>query len=120
MGSLNNEYYKRAKEAVDNIQNTINRYNKDPKKEKDIPDFHKLPNPLQIVLMDMMYNKGQTRFDYIKTYGKDRISRGYPSFWDAIANRDVDAMIRESSRNGLAGRNEETKNFLRKLYKMKY
>ena len=109
---LNNEYYKRAKEAVDNIQNTINRYNKDPKKEKDIPDFHKLPNPLQIVLMDMMYNMGQTRFDYIQTYGKDRIPRGYPSFWDAIANRDVDAMIRESSRNGLAGRNEETKTFI--------
>ena len=42
---INREYYKRAKEAFNNIQSTINRYNKDPKKEIDIPDFHKLPQP---------------------------------------------------------------------------
>ena len=117
---LNRLYYKRAKEAVNNIQSTINRYNKDPKKKKDIPDFHKLPNPLQIVLMDMMYNMGQIRFDYIVTYDKDGKRRGYPSFWDAVANRDVDAMIRESARNGLGDRNDEIKNFLRKLYRIKY
>ena len=107
------------------IRNVLNNLDlvlskKDPKKENNIPDFHKLPQSLQIVLMDMMYNMGQTRFDYIITYGKDGKPRGYPSFWDAVANRDVDAMIRESARNGLVGRNEEIKNFLRKLYKMKY
>ena len=117
---LNEEYYKRAKEAVDNIQSTINRYNKDPKKKKDIPDFNKLPNTLQIVLMDMMYNMGQARFDYIITTGKDGKKRGYPNFWDAVANRDVDAMIRESARNGLTKRNKATQDMIRKLKNVRY
>ncbi|MBQ8750161.1 MAG: hypothetical protein IJZ30_00805 [Alphaproteobacteria bacterium] len=117
---INREYYKRAKEAVNNIQNTIKRYNKDTKKEKDIPDFRKLPQPLQFVLMDMMYNMGQTRFDYIVTYGKDGKRRGYPSFWDAVANRDVDGMIKECVRNGLPERNKATQERLRKLKDVVY
>ena len=117
---VNREYDKRAKEAFNNIQSTIKRYNKDPKKENNIPDFHKLPQSLQIVLMDMMYNMGQTRFDYIITYGKDGESRGYPSFWDAVANRDVGKMIKESKRNGLPERNKEIQNKLRRIINVKY
>ncbi len=117
---VNREYDKRAKEAFNNIQSTIKRYNKDPEKENSIPDFHKLPQPLQFVLMDMMYNMGQTRFDYIITYGKDGESRGYPSFWDAVANRDVGKMIKESKRNGLPERNKEIQNKLRRIINVKY
>ena len=117
---INREYYKRAKEAINNIQSTIKRYNKDPKKENSIPDFHKLPQPLQFVLMDMMYNMGQTRFDYIITYGKDGKKRGYPSFWDAVANRDVDKMIKECARDGLPERNKKIQGRLRKLKDVVY
>ena len=117
---VNREYYKRAKEAVNNIQNTIKRYNKDPEKQNDIPAFHKLPQPLQIVMMDMMYNMGQTRFDYIITYGKDGKKRGYPRFWDAVANRDVDKMIKECVRNGLPERNKKNQERLRKLKDVVY
>ena len=117
---INREYYKRAKEAFNNIQSTIKRYNKDPKKENSIPDFHKLPQPLQFVLMDMMYNMGQTRFDYIITYGKDGKKRGYPSFWDAVANRDVDKMIKECARDGLPKRNKKIQERLRKLKDVVY
>ena len=60
-------------------------------------------------MMDMMYNMGQTRFDYITTYGKDGKKRGYPSFGDAVANRDVDKMIKECVRNGLQERNKKSR-----------
>ena len=109
-----------AIDAVNNIQNTIKRYNKDPEKENSIPDFHKLPQPLQFVLMDMMYNMGQTRFDYITTYGKDKKPRGYPSFWDAVANRNLTSMIKECARDGLPKRNKATQDMLRKLKNVRY
>ena len=70
--------------------------------------------------MDMMYNMGQARFDYIITMGKDGKKRGYPNFWDAVANRDVDAMIRESARNGLTKRNKATQDMIRKLKNVRY
>ena len=117
---LNREYYKRAKDAVNNIQNTIKRYNKDSKKQNDIPDFHKLPQPLQFVLMDMMYNMGQTRFDYITHTEKDGKKRGYPRFWDAVANRDLTSMIKECARDGLPKRNKATQDMLRKLKNVRY
>ena len=117
---INREYYKRAKEAINNIQNTIKRYNKDPEKKNSIPDFYKLPQPLQFVLMDMMYNMGQTRFDYIVIYDKDGKKRGYPRFWDAVANRDLTSMIKECTRDGLPKRNKATQDILRKLKNVKY
>ena len=70
--------------------------------------------------MDMMYNMGQTRFDYIITYGKDGKPRGYPKFWDAVANRDLVSMIKESAREGLAKRNKEIQNMLLRLEKVRY
>ena len=117
---INREYYKRAKEAINNIQNTIKRYNKDPEKKNSIPDFHKLPQPLQFVLMDMMYNMGQTRFDYITHTEKDGKKRGYPRFWDAVANRDLTSMIKECARDGLPKRNKATQDMLRKLKNVRY
>ena len=71
-------------------------------------------------MMDMMYNMGQTRFDYITTYGKDKKPRGYPSFWDAVANRDVDKMIKECVRNGLPERNKKIQERFRKLKDVVY
>ena len=71
-------------------------------------------------MMDMMYNMGQTRFDYIITYGKDGKKRGYPSFWDAVANRDVDKMIKECARDGLPERNKKIQGRLRKLKDVVY
>lgn len=37
----------------------------------------------------------------------NKVKKGYPSFWDAVANRDVDEMIKECVRNGLKERNKK-------------
>ena len=37
----------------------------------------------------------------------NKVKKGYPSFWDAVANRDVDKMIKECVRNGLPERNKK-------------
>ena len=51
---------------------------------------------------------------------QERGDRGYPSFWDAVANRDVGKMIKESKRNGLPERNKAIQDMLRKLKNVRY
>lgn len=113
---LDELYYDRIKGAITDIKNTIKQYNNDPEKDYLIPDFEKLPQPLQIVLVDMMYNMGQPGFNYKKENGK-----GFPKFWDYLAKRNVDGMIKQSKRGGISkDRNDETANYLRQLRHFKH
>lgn len=116
-------YQSRLRGAIDDVRNIIRRYNNTPGKRRKIPDFEKLPLNLQIVLVDMAYNLGLKRFDYIQT--EERLKdnsikmHGYPQFWDAVANRDINEMVEQSSRTGnntrLAKRNAYIKSLLRTL-----
>lgn len=109
---LNELYYSRVNGAIEDIKNTIKQYNNDPEKDYSIPDFEKLPQPLQIVLVDMMYNLGKTKFNYKEN---DK-GTGFPKFWDFLARRNVNGMIRESKRGGIPqARNDETAGYLRQL-----
>lgn len=109
---LNELYYDRVNGAIEDIKNTIKQYNNDPEKDYSIPDFEKLPQPLQIALVDMMYNLGKTKFNYKEN---DK-GTGFPKFWDFLARRNVNGMIRESKRGGIPqARNDETAGYLRQL-----
>ena len=67
--------------------------------------------------VDMMYNMGQPKFDY----KENTISKGFPKFWDYLAKRNVDGMIKQSKRGGISkDRNDETANYLRQLRHFKH
>ena len=51
---------------------------------------------------------------------QERGDRGYPSFWDAVANRDLTSMIKECARDGLPKRNKAIQDMLRKLKNVRY
>ena len=51
---------------------------------------------------------------------RDGKKRGYPSFWDAVANRDLTSMIKECARDGLPKRNKAIQDMLRKLKNVRY
>ncbi len=116
-------YQSRLRGAIDDVRNIIRRYNNTPGKRRKIPDFEKLPLNLQIVLVDMAYNLGLKKFDYIQTWkdknDHDKGKDGYPLFWDAVANRDINRMVAQSSRTGnntrLTKRNAYVQSLLRTL-----
>lgn len=68
---------------------------------------------MQIVLIDMVFNLGRDGFSWKRKEIIDKegnkVKKGYPSFWDAVANRDVDKMIKECARDGLPKRNKKIK-----------
>ncbi|MBE6462451.1 MAG: hypothetical protein E7005_01680 [Alphaproteobacteria bacterium] len=51
---------------------------------------------------------------------RDGKKRGYPRFWDAVANRDLTSMIKECARDGLPKRNKAIQDMLRKLKNVRY
>ena len=123
---LNKLYYDRTKEAIDDIRYLIKEHNEN--RSKKIDSFEKMPKPLQIVMIDMVYNLGRDGFSWKEKILIDKdgrkVKRGYPSFWRALENHDLSNMIKESKRfsegKELISRNDKTRETLELLYKYGY
>ena len=123
---LNKLYYNRTKDAIEDIRYLIKEHNKNSSKK--IESFEKMPKPLQIVLIDMVFNLGRDGFSWkqkeIIDKDGNKVKKGYPSFWKALENRDLSNMIKESKRYSegkeLASRNKKTRETLELLYEYGY
>ena len=123
---LNKLYYDRTKEAINDICYLIKEHNKN--RSKKIESFENMPKPLQIVLIDMVFNLGRDGFSWkqkmIIDKNGNKVKKGYPSFWRALENCDLSNMIKESKRysegRDLASRNKKTREMLELLYEYGY
>ena len=123
---LNKLYYNRTKDAIEDIRYLIKEHNENSSKK--IASFEKMPKPLQIVLIDMVFNLGRDGFSWkpkvIINKDGNKVKKGYPSFWKALENRDLSNMIKESKRYSegkeLASRNKKTRETLELLYEYGY
>jgi hypothetical protein len=114
-------YLKRVTQAINDVRNLILDHNKH--RDKKIADFEQLPEPLQIVLVDMVYNLGYEGFHWKLKITKDEngneVKKGYPRFWEAMEELNLDGMIEQSKRSSkgkpLERRNKTTKATLEKL-----
>ena len=114
-------YLNRVNKAISNLKDLINTHNQNSAKKID--DFEKMSKPLQIVLVDMVYNLGHDGFHWKRQrkFDKNRgiYYTGYPNFWRALENKDVEGMINESNRNvsgkPLTRRNQITKEILKNV-----
>ena len=122
-------YLNRVNQAINGVKDLIKTHNEN--RSKKIADFEQLPEPLQIVLVDMVYNLGYSGFHWKLQITKDEngneVKNGYPRFWKALEDHNLDAMIEQSKRNvtvvennqkklkPLKKRNENTKATLEKL-----
>ena len=59
---LNKLYYNRTKDAIEDIRYLIKEHNENSSKK--IASFEKMPKPLQIVLIDMVFNLGRDGFSW--------------------------------------------------------
>ncbi len=80
------------------------------KTEGYIDSFERLPENLQMVLVDMVYNLGKTGFNWkqtTKTLKNGTTKKyGYPNFWKKLAQRDIEGLTAECERKSLTTRNE--------------
>lgn len=113
-------YLKRVNQAMNDIRDLIKTHNEN--RNKKIDDFEKLPEPLQIVLVDMVYNLGYEGFYWEKIKREENgneVKNGYPRFWKALENLDLDGMIKESKRYSgeipLEKRNQNIRKMLENL-----
>ena len=97
-------YRNRVQGSINDVNAIIKEFNENlGEQEGYIEPFEKQPQNIQIVLIDMVYNLGRTGFDWKQTEKKlesgDIKKIGYPSFWEGIAHRNVDEMLKECIRN---------------------
>lgn len=110
-------YRRNVEKSIKDINEIIVDFNKNlGEKEGYIDRFERLPQNLQIVLIDMVYNLGKTGFNWeTKTIRNKKY--GFPAFWIHLANRNIDGMVEECVRNknnkGFANRNKETQALIR-------
>ncbi|MCM1324060.1 MAG: pesticin C-terminus-like muramidase [Acetobacter sp.] len=114
-------YRRNVEKFIKNINNIIDDFNDNlGKTEGYIDRFERLPENLQIVLIDMVYNLGAKKFNWKQTPNAENPTKkdGYPTFWKHLANRNIDGMVKECLRNendkGFANRNKETQDLIRK------
>lgn len=115
-------YRSRVDGFIQDINGIIDDFNDHLGEEEGyIDSFERLPENLQIVLVDMVYNLGKTGFDWkqkTETRKDGSIKKyGYPNFWKALAHRDVNKMMEQCIRNkddkGFVGRNKAIQELIR-------
>lgn len=90
-------YRSRVQGAIKDINDIIKDFNKNlGKKEGYIEPFEKLPQNIQIVLIDMVYNLGKKGFNWEKDPANPK--KGFPGFWKGLAHRNVAEMVKECGR----------------------
>lgn len=75
------------------------------------PDFETYPRPAQIVLFDMEYNLGPTKFRHSRKDPQTGQEKGWPKLFDAVMNRDWQKAADQSHRRDVDDeRNKKTNN----------